>query len=111
MRSVCALPSKPPHSDPELVEGHLAVVPERRVTEVVGERRRLGEVGVAAQRMGQVTGDLGDLEAVRQAVADEVVGLRPEHLRLGRQPAQRGRVHDAGAVALEGGALGRLRPA
>ena len=110
MRSVWALPSKPPQSAAELVERHLAVVPERRVAHVVRERGGLGEVGVAAERVGEVAGDLGDLEAVGEAVADEVVGLRTEHLGLGREPAQRGRVHDPGPVALEGRAHGRLDP-
>ena len=95
----------------ELVERHLAVVAERRVPHVVGERGGLGEVGVAAERVGQVAGDLGDLEAVGEPVAHEVVGLRAEHLGLRGQPAQRGGVHDPGPVALERRALRRRRPA
>ena len=101
IRRVWALPSKPPHAGAELVERDLAVVAERRVPEVVGERRGLGDVRVAAERMGEVAGHLGDLEAVGQPVADEVVGLRAEHLGLGGQPAQRRGVHHAGPVALE----------
>ena len=111
MRSVWALPSKPPHSAAELVERHLAVVAEGRVADVVGERGGLGEVGVAAERVREVAGDLGDLEAVREPVAHEVVGLRPEHLGLGRQPAQRGGVHDPGPVALERRCAPAPRPA
>ena len=111
MRSVWALPSKPPHSAAELVERDLAVVAERRVAHVVRERGGLGEVGVAAERVGEVAGDLGDLEAVGQPVAHEVVGLRPEHLGLGRQPAQRRGVHHPGPVALERGAFRAPRPA
>ena len=94
----------------ELGQHPLAVVAERRVAEVVGQRRGLGDVGVAAQRPGQVAGDLGDLEAVGEPVADEVVALRPDHLGLGREPARRRRVHDAGAVALERRALRRVHP-
>ena len=85
----------------EVGQHPLAVVPERRVAEVVGERRRLDDVGLAAQRPRQVTRDLGHLEAVGQPVADEVVGLRADHLGLGGQPARRRRVHDPCAVALE----------
>jgi hypothetical protein len=79
----------------------LAVVPERRVAEVVRQGSGLHDVGLAAQRPGQVTGDLGDLEAVGQPVADEVVGLRADHLGLGCQAARRRRVHHPRAVALE----------
>ncbi len=69
--------------------------------EVVGERGGLGDVGLAAQRPGQVAGDLGDLEAVGEPVADEVVALRPDHLGLGGQPPRGRGVHDPGPVALE----------
>ena len=106
-RSVWALPSKPPHDVADLVERPLAVVAERRVAEVVGQRGGLDDVGVAAEGAAEVAGDLGDLEGVGQPVADEVVGLRPHDLRLGGEPAQRGRVHDPGPVALEGRAAVR----
>ena len=109
-RSVWALPSKPPHAAAELGQHPLAVVAERRVAEVVGQRRGLGDVGLAAEGPGQVAGDLGDLEAVGEPVADEVVALRPDHLGLGRQPAARRGVHDPRAVALERRALGRGHP-
>ena len=100
-RSVCALPSKPP-----IERGHggqrvLAVVPERRVAEVVREAGRLDHVAVAPEREAEVAPDLRDLEAVREAVAHEVVGARADHLRLGGEPAQRRRVHEPGAVAGE----------
>ncbi len=91
----------------ELGQRALAVVAERRVPEVVGERRRLHDVGVAPDRAGEVAGHLGHLEGVRQPVAHEVVGLRPDHLGLGGEPAQCRGVHDPGPVALERGALGR----
>ena len=110
MRSVWALPSKPPQLGTELVERHLAVVPEGRVPHVVGQRGGLGEVGVAAQRVGEVAGDLGDLEAVGEPVAHEVVGLGTEHLGLRGQPSERDRVDDARPVALERGAHGGVHP-
>ncbi len=86
----------------ELVQHPLAVVPERRVPEVVGEGRRLGEVGVAAQRSGQVTGHLRHLEAVGQAVAHEVVGLGTRSPGSWPRDAGSGRVHHSRAVPLEG---------
>ena len=94
----------------ELGEHPLAVVPERRVAEVVRQRGGLDDVGLAAEGARQVPGDLGDLEAVGQPVAHEVVGLRPDDLGLGGQPARRRRVHHPGAVALERRALGRGHP-
>ena len=94
----------------ELGQHPLAVVAEGRVAEVVRERRGLRDVGVAAQRAGQVAGDLGDLEAVGQPVADEVVGLRSHHLGLGGQPPGGRRMHDPGPVTLERGALRRGHP-
>ena len=109
-RRVWALPSNPPQSALQLGQHPLAVVPERRVAEVVGQGRGLDDVGLAAQRPRQVAGDLGHLEAVGEPVADEVVGLRPDHLGLGRQPPRRRGVHDPRAVALERRALGRGDP-
>ena len=94
----------------ELGQHPLAVVAERRVAQVVGQRRRLGDVGVGAECAGDVAGDLRHLEAVGQPVAGEVVALRPDHLGLGREPAGRGRVHDPGAVPLEGGPLRGVHP-
>jgi hypothetical protein len=92
-----------------LVERPLTVVPERRVAEVVRERGGLDDVRVAAQGPAEVACDLRDLEGVGQPVAHEVVGLRPDDLRLGREPAQRRRVHEPGPVALERRAIVRRR--
>ena len=62
-RSVWALPSKPPMSARDLVQRRLAVVPERRVAEVVGEAGGVDDVGAAAERRAELAADLGDLEA------------------------------------------------
>ena len=107
-RSVCALPSKPPMSRAISVEGHLAVVPERRVAEVVGQAGRVDHVGVAAEGGPELPADLGHLEGVGEPVADEVVGVGLQHLGLGGEPSQRGRVDHAGPVAGEVGAVGPL---
>ena len=94
----------------QLVQRVLAVVTERRVAQVVGQRGGLGDVRLRAQRPRQVPRDLGHLEAVGEPVADEVVHLRPVHLGLGGQPPRGRRVHDAGAVALVRRPLRRLDP-
>ena len=76
MRKVCALPSNPsarPSVAGDPVEDLLAEVPERRVPQVVGERRGLDDVGVAAaQRVEQ---------AVSCGSAPDPLGDRPGHLR------------------------------
>ena len=77
------------------VKDPLAEVAERRVSEVVGERRRLHHVGVAAaelvqqvaipgvggEPLGDGPADLGDLEAVGQPVVHQQPGAaRADHL-------------------------------
>ncbi len=83
----------------QLVQASLAGVAERRVADVVHQRQGLGQVGIQPERAGHGAGDLGDLERMRQAVA-EVVGVAfGEDLRLRLQAAKGARVDDAVAVA------------
>ena len=85
-----------------VVEGTLAVVPERRVTEVVVQARGVDDIRGEPQGRGELAADLRDLERVGEAVAGEVRGARrAQHLRLRREAAQRRRVQHAGAVARE----------
>ena len=58
-RSVWALPSNPPHGLAQLGQHPLAVVAERRVAEVVGQRGGLGDVGLAARAPGTGRGRPG----------------------------------------------------
>src|SRR5262249_48711024 len=53
------------------------------------------------QRAGERSGDLRDLERVGEPGAVVVALVRDEHLGLVRQPAERGRMDDAVAVAAE----------
>ena len=85
----------------QLRQRALAVVPERRVPEVVRQARRVDDVRVAAERLADLPAHLRDLERVRQPRAHEVVRRRAEHLRLGPEAPQRRGVHQARAVALE----------
>ena len=89
-------------------EHPLAGVPERRVAEVVREHDRLGEILVQAQRARDRARDLGALERVREAVPVVIALVVDEDLRLVLEAPERARVHDAVAVALEGGAVGML---
>ena len=104
-RSVCALPSNPPQACGDLVERVLAVVPERRVAEVVGEPGDVDHVRVAAEPGAHLAGDLGDLERVGQPGTQEVVAdpaVCTWVLAASRRNA--GRVQHPGPVALERGA-------
>jgi hypothetical protein len=92
----------------DLVERRLAVVPERRVAEVVREAGGLDQVRVAAQGRAELAADLRALERVGEPRAEEVALPRHHHLRLGREPTQRRRVQDARAVPRERGAAGAL---
>ena len=89
----------------DLVECGLAVVPERRVAQVMSQTGRLDQVGVTSQRLPQLTTDLGTLQRVRQPSARKVALPGNDDLRLGREPAQSRTVQNAGAVALEGDRL------
>ncbi len=101
MRSAWALWSKPPMLAHAVVERILAGMAEGRVAEVVRQRQRLGQILVEPQRAGQRAGDLRHLDRVGQARAEMVALVVDEDLRLVLQPAERGRVDDAVAVALE----------
>ncbi len=83
------------------VECRLACVPERRVPEVVAEPDRLDEVLVQPERAGDAARDARRLERVRHPGAEVVAAGVDEDLRLALQPAERLRVDDPVAVALE----------
>ena len=102
-RSECSLWRKPrpPRSRSDLVERLLAGVAERRMAEVVAEADRLGEILVQPQRARDAARDAGGLERVREPRAEVVALGVDEDLRLVPQPAERLRVDDAVAVALE----------
>jgi hypothetical protein len=95
------------------VEHVLADMAERRVAEVVGQRQGFRQVFVQAQHARQRAADLGDLQAVGQAGAEQVALVVDEHLGLVFQAAEGGGMHDAVAVALEFGTRcgGRFRMA
>ena len=92
-----------------LVQRILAGMAERRMAEVVSQRNRLDQILVKRQRPRQRPRDLRHLQAVRQPRAVMVALVIDEHLRLMDEPAERGRMHDAVAVALIDGARGAWR--
>ena len=84
-----------------VIERLLAGMAERRVAEIVRQRQRLGEVLVEAERARDGAGDLRDFETVRQPRAVMIALVIDEDLGLVLQPAERGRMDDAVAVALK----------
>ena len=86
------------------VERALAGMAERRMAEIVGQRQRLGQILVEAERTGQRAGDLRHFERVGEPGAVMVALVEHEHLGLVLEPAEGGRVDDAVAVAAEGAA-------
>jgi hypothetical protein len=99
-KALLVVAERPPQ---ERGEGLLAQVPERRVSEVVAQRDRLGEVLVQAERTGGGPGDLAHLERVGEPDAVVITFGGEEHLRLVLQATERLRMHDAVAVSLEAG--------
>ena len=85
----------------QLVERLLAGVPERRVAEVVAEPDRLDEILVQRSARATPRAMPGRLERVREPRAEVVALGIDEDLRLEPQAAERLRVDDAVAVALE----------
>ena len=79
------------------------------MAEVVTEADRLGEVLVQPQRACNVARDPARLERVGEPGAVVVALGRDEHLRLVLEPPERLGVHDPVAVALERGAVVRVR--
>ena len=79
----------------------LAGMAERRMAEVVREAQGLGQILVEAERARDGAADLRDFEAVGQPDAEMIAVGRDEHLRLVAQAAERDRVDDPVAVALE----------
>ncbi len=84
-----------------MVERALAGVAERRMAEIVAERRALREVLVEAERAGERTRDLRDLQRVGQPGAEMVALVKHEDLGLVGETAKRRGMDDAVAIAAE----------
>ena len=74
---------------------------ERRVAEIVGERHGFREVFIEAQGARNRPGDLRHFEAVSQPGAVMIALMVNKDLGLVGQPAERGRVDNAVAIALK----------
>ena len=83
------------------VESLLTGMAERRMTHVMAEADRLREILVQPQRPCDAARDRRCLQRVRHPRPVVIAGRIDEDLRLALQPAERLRVQDAVAVALE----------
>ena len=93
----------------QLVELALAGMAEGRVAEVMGQRQRLGQVLVEAQRPGDRAGDLRHLDRVGEPRAVVIALVIDEDLGLVLQPPEGLAMDDPVAVAGEGRAEVRFR--
>jgi hypothetical protein len=83
-------------------------VSEGRVSEIVSQCRRLGQILVESESPRDDTRDLRHLQGVRQSRAVVVARGSEEDLRLVHQPSEGLRMNDAVAVALKFGAVDAL---
>jgi hypothetical protein len=90
------------------VRGHrrrqrvLARVPERRMSQIMGQRHGLRQVLVQTQRAGHGARHLRHLQRMGQTGAEIVALMLHEDLRLVLEPAKRGGVDDPVAIPLKG---------
>ncbi len=86
------------------IERALAGMAEWRVAEIVSERQRLGEVFVEREPAGERARDLRHFKCMGQPGPVMVAFVEHEDLGLVLEPAERGGMDDAVAVAAEGAA-------
>src|SRR5579875_2249716 len=94
-----------------LRQRRFAVVPERRMTEVMREACRLHDVGVTAEGRTQIPTDLRAFQRMREPSTREIaldIG-GTDHLSFGAKPPQRETVQHPGPVPGERRAGGVLR--
>jgi hypothetical protein len=85
----------------DAIELHLARVGERGVPDIVGQCQSLGQMFIQAECRGDGSRDLGNLDGVRQAVAEVIGEPGREDLSLILQAAEGARVDHAIAVSLK----------
>ena len=93
----------------QAVQRRFTGMPEGRVTEIMGKADRLHQVLVAPQCPGHRPPDLRDFQGVRQSRPVIITFVVDEDLRFVLQPPERTGVQDTITVALERGAVFRLR--
>src|SRR5215472_6403250 len=93
---------EPAAASGEQRQGQLTVVPERRVSQVVGQACGVHQVRVTPELGPELPPDLRALQRVGEPGPREVARAHLDHLGLCGEPAQRGGVQHPGPVADEG---------
>jgi hypothetical protein len=101
-QSVEVVIEAPPVTLETAVQCALPGMPKGRMTDVVNQRKRLGQIFVQAKRGGNRPGDLRNLNRVGQAAAKVIGGAAGKHLRLPRKAPEGASLHDALAIPLKG---------
>jgi hypothetical protein len=83
------------------IQHPLADVPERRMSEVVPETKRLGQTFIKPKATCYSSADLGDFDAVRQPRAVVIVQTRSEYLSFALQPPKSLTMNNSVPVPLE----------
>ena len=97
---VCALPSEAADIAGDVGERTLPIVPERRVTKVVGQTGAVDHVRITAEQCADLATDLGDFQRMRQSSASEIVGTGNQNLAFSAlQTPQSGRMNQSRAIA------------
>ena len=91
------------------VEGRVAGMVEWRMADVMGQGKRLGQILVQLQDVGQGAGEFGEFDGVGQAVSEVVGKTGREDLCLSFEAAKGPRMHDAVPIALKGIAVRVVR--
>jgi hypothetical protein len=84
-----------------MIQRILAGVTKWRVTKVVRQRNRFGQVFMQAQRTRNASRELRYLYAMREARAKQVAFVIHKYLRFILEPTKSGGVNNTVAIALE----------
>jgi hypothetical protein len=91
------------------VQSAFACMPEWRVTDIVDQSKRFGEILVQSQRCRDSPGDLRDFHRVGQTGTKVIGRAGGENLGLARESTKGPRLHNPLAIALKRGAMGVRR--
>ncbi len=94
------------HAPHLLVELFLSRMRERRMADVVAERKGFRKIFIQPQSRSHCARDLRYLNGVCQPVAKVIGNSRRKHLHFVFQPAERPRMDDAISIALKFAAVG-----
>jgi hypothetical protein len=85
----------------QLIEDAFTCVTERRMSQIVRQAYRLGQLLIETKRPGDGPANLGNLDCMSKAGAVMVIEARRENLRFAFEPAKRRTVNYPVAVAVE----------